>query len=39
MTSECNKEEVDQYVQLTKETTGVLVEVKTQQDRYHALGY
>jgi hypothetical protein len=39
MAAECTKEELDQWVRLTKETVSVLNEVKTQQERYHALGY
>ncbi len=36
---ECTKEELSRWVGMVKETTGVMQELKTQQDRYHALGY
>lgn len=36
---ECTKEEVDHWMRVINEATGVLDEVKTQQERYHALGY
>ncbi len=36
---ECTKEEIDQWVRVMNEATNVLDEVKTQQERYHALGY
>jgi hypothetical protein len=35
----CSPEEIDHWVGLVTEATGVLGDVKTQQDRYHALGY
>ena len=36
---ECAKEELSRWVGLMTEATGVMEDVKTQQDRYHALGY
>ncbi|MGD0227707.1 MAG: hypothetical protein ABSF71_35780 [Terriglobia bacterium] len=39
MNKECTEEEVEQWANLMKEATGVMHDVKTQQDRYHALGY
>ncbi len=36
---ECTAEEINSLTRLVQETTGVMHDVKTQQDRYHALGY
>ena len=36
---ECTVEEINSLTHLFQETTGVLNEVNTQRDRYHALGY
>jgi hypothetical protein len=39
LNKECTEEEVEQWASLMKEATSVLHDVKTQQERYHALGY
>ena len=36
---ECTVEEIDGLTHIVQEATGVMKDVKTQQDRYHALGY
>jgi hypothetical protein len=36
---ECTEEEINNLTRLVQEATGVMKDVKTQQDRYHALGY
>src|SRR5450759_2558147 len=36
---ECTVEEINSLTRLVQEATGVMQDVKTQQDRYHALGY
>jgi hypothetical protein len=36
---ECAKEERDRWLNLMTEATGVAQDTRTQQDRYHALGY
>ena len=36
---ECSKEERDRWLDLMTEATGVMHDARTQQDRYHALGY
>jgi hypothetical protein len=36
---ECAKEEIGQWFRVITEANGVLDEVKSQQTRYHALGY
>jgi hypothetical protein len=39
MQEECSKEETGRWLDLVKEANGVLHDVRTQQDRYHPLGY
>src|ERR1019366_7493717 len=36
---ECTVEEINSLTRVVQEATGVMHDVKTQQDRYHALGY
>jgi hypothetical protein len=36
---ECTVEEINALTRILQETAGVMQDLKTQQDRYHALGY